>query len=264
MYQENTKHLQLDMFSTVSAMPESQRTMLEESWAGAFRAHCFGRIDESIFAMLYSEKPSRPNAPVNVLVGLEILKSGMGWSDREMYEAFLFDMQVRYALGYENLSDEFIAPRTIYYFRQRLSEYNQEHGVNLLEIAFEAMTDGQVKELDIRTRKLRMDSTQLASDIRDSNRLYLLVEGLRLPGSRRRQLPHRKQCGRRQRAGRTRNLAQQSATNRRQSPPHLDGSGEIRHGSGRSRRPGHQWLARSRAAHEPRRQQLVSDHCAVA
>lgn len=179
MYQENTKHLQLDMFSTVSAMPESQRTMLEESWAGAFRAHCFGRIDESIFAMLYSEKPSRPNAPVNVLVGLEILKSGMGWSDREMYEAFLFDMQVRYALGYENLSDEFIAPRTIYYFRQRLSEYNQEHGVNLLEIAFEAMTDGQVKELDIRTRKLRMDSTQLASDIRDSNRLYLLVEGLR-------------------------------------------------------------------------------------
>jgi hypothetical protein len=179
MYRANTKHQQPSLLSDISTMPERQRTMLEHSWAGAFREHCFCRIDESIFAVLYSEKPSRPNVPVNVLVGLEILKSGMGWSDEEMYEAFLFDMQVRYALGYESLTDGLFAIRSLYHFRQRLSEYHQKQGVNLLEIAFETMTDGQVEQLEIRTTKLRMDSTQIASDIRDSSRLYLLVEGLR-------------------------------------------------------------------------------------
>ncbi len=61
----------------------------------------FRRIDEDTFAVLYSEKGSRPNTPVNVLVGLEILKEGRHWSDEELYNHLSFDMQVRYALGCE-------------------------------------------------------------------------------------------------------------------------------------------------------------------
>lgn len=179
MYRANTKHQQASLLSDVSKMPAGQRRLLEQSWAGAFRDHCFRQIDESIFAVLYSGKGSRPNVPVNVLVGLEILKSGKGWSDAELYEAFLFDLQVRYAVGYESLSDGSFAIRSLYHFRQRLSAYHQAQGVNLLEVAFEALTDGQVEQFQLRTKKLRMDSTQIASDIRDSSRLYLLVEGVR-------------------------------------------------------------------------------------
>ena len=36
---------------------------------------------------------------MNVLVGLETLKAGYGWSDEELYDHFVFDLQVRYALG---------------------------------------------------------------------------------------------------------------------------------------------------------------------
>lgn len=61
-------------------------------------------MDEEPFSVLYADLPSRPNVPVNVLVGLEYLKAGFGWSDEEMYEAFLYNLQVRYALGY----DEFL------------------------------------------------------------------------------------------------------------------------------------------------------------
>ena len=49
--------------------------------------------------MLYADTPSRPNTPVNTLAGLEILKVGLGWSDEELYDAFQFNLQVRYALG---------------------------------------------------------------------------------------------------------------------------------------------------------------------
>jgi hypothetical protein len=61
--------------------------------------------------------PSRHNVPVNVLVGLEYLKAGFGWSDEEMYEAFLYNLQVRYALGYDEFGKGYFDLRTLYYFR---------------------------------------------------------------------------------------------------------------------------------------------------
>lgn len=39
------------------------------------------------FPALYSETLSRPNTPVNILAGIEILKAGYGWSDEESYKA---------------------------------------------------------------------------------------------------------------------------------------------------------------------------------
>jgi len=179
MFRKNRKHEQPSLLSDIELMPEAQRKRLEESWAHAFREHCFSRIDEEIFAVLYSDVASRPNVAVNVLVGLEILKSGMGWSDAELYEAFLFDMQVRYALGYESLNDGYFAPRSLYHFRQRLSQHYQTQGVNLLEVAFGRLTDAQAQALKVKTKTVRMDSTQIASDIMRSSRLYLLVEGVR-------------------------------------------------------------------------------------
>lgn len=178
MFRKNRKQLQPSLMSDVTTMSKTQRKRLEQSWAGVFREHCFKQVDESIFAVLYADVPSRPNVPVNVLVGLDILKSGLGWSDEELYDAFLFDMQVRYALGFESLNDGAFAIRSLYHFRRRLSQYHQEYGINLLEKAFEAITDEQVRRLNVRTKTLRMDSTQIASDMRASSRLHLLVEGL--------------------------------------------------------------------------------------
>ena len=121
---------------------------------------------------------SRPNVPVNVLFCLEVLKSGFGWTDEQMYETFIFDLQVRYAVGYENLGDGYFAIRTVYNFRDRLSEHMQTTGENLVEQAFEKITDEQIEAVSLATDKLRVDSTQIASDIRTGSRLQLLVETL--------------------------------------------------------------------------------------
>ena len=135
-------------------------------------------MDEEPFAVLYSDLPSRPNVPVNVLVGLEYLKAGFGWSDEEMYEAFLYNLQVRYALGYDEFGKGYFDLRTLYYFRERLSRYMQEKGVNLLERAFEQVTDEQIAAFQVKTGMQRMDSTMVGSNIRQMGRLQLLVEVL--------------------------------------------------------------------------------------
>jgi len=178
MFRKNRKHTQPALISAISDLPANQRERLEQSWAGTFYREFFCRIDEDSFGVLYSDQPSRPNVPVNVLVGLEACKAGFGWSDEELYEAFLYNLQVRFALGYDRLGEGEFEIRSLYNFRRRLSEYNLKHGVNLLERAFEAITDGQIVELKIRTGLQRMDSTQIASNILDASRLHLLVEGI--------------------------------------------------------------------------------------
>jgi hypothetical protein len=178
MFRKNTKHQQPALISAASELPGKQRKRLENSWAGAFYKEFFSRIDEQSFAVLYSEKDSRPNVPVNVLVGLEALKAGFGWSDQEMYEHFCYDLQVRYAVGYDRLGDGDFEIRSLYYFRERLSKYNAEQGINLLEKAFEKITDAQIMDLKVRTGMQRMDSTQIASNIVSASRLRLLVEAV--------------------------------------------------------------------------------------
>ena len=178
MYKRNQKHLQPTLINNVSDLPEEQQERLATSWAGVFYREFFCRIKEDAFAVLYSDIISRPNTPVNVLLGLETMKAGFGWSDEELYDHFVFDLQVRYALGYRSLREGGFELRTLYNFRRRLSEYNQATGKNLVEKAFEDITDQQVVALKVRTSIQRMDSTQIASNILDMSRLQLLVEGI--------------------------------------------------------------------------------------
>jgi hypothetical protein len=110
MYKDNKHHLQPVLICSVNELPQEQRQYLDTSWAGVFYREFFCRLDEDPFAVLYADMPSRPNYPVNVLVGLEYLKAGFGWSDKEMYDAFLYNMQVRYALGviHHNIVDKIV------------------------------------------------------------------------------------------------------------------------------------------------------------
>ena len=66
---------QISLFDNLAFLSQRKLQMLEKSWAQAFSDHIFTRINEHIFAPLYSENTnSRPNAPVNVVVGALILK----------------------------------------------------------------------------------------------------------------------------------------------------------------------------------------------
>jgi hypothetical protein len=177
MFRKNDQHLQWPLFSSIDSLPEKQQARLEESWAGTFYHELFCRINEEIFTVLYSDnEASRPNIPVNLLVGFETLKAGFGWSDEEAFDHFCFDVQVRYAVGHRDLSEGHFDLRTVYNFRYRVAKHMQETGENLIDQAFEQVTDEQIAAFNLQTNKLRMDSTLIASNIRAMTRLQLLVE----------------------------------------------------------------------------------------
>ena len=157
-------------------MPEEQREPLNSSRAGVFYREFFCRLDEEPFSVLYADLPSRPNVPVNELVRLEYLKAGFGRSDEEMYEAFLYNLHLRHALGLDEFGTGYLDLRAPYSFRERLSRYMHEKGVNQLDQAFEQVTDEQLAAFQVKTDLQRMDCTMVASDIRQVGRLQLLVE----------------------------------------------------------------------------------------
>ena len=63
---------QTSLFEPITQMPKYLQDILNKSWAKAFNDYIFPQINEERFSVLYSNKASRPNTPINVILGLLI------------------------------------------------------------------------------------------------------------------------------------------------------------------------------------------------
>lgn len=122
---------QLTVLDSTFNLTEREKRMLEKSWAKIFADKVFPAIDENIFSVLYSKKASRPNTPVNVIVGALILKEALNVTDDEIVEAMAFDIRYQYALHTTSFEEQPISDRTLSRFRARVLSYETEHDVDL-------------------------------------------------------------------------------------------------------------------------------------
>ncbi len=166
---------QISLFDKLAFLSRRKQQMLEKSWAQAFSSHIFTRINELIFAPLYSEKAnSRPNAPINVLVSALILKDFTNLTDEEITEACEFDFRYQYALHTTSFEDQPVSERTLSRFRSRLAAYELTTGEDLLHQCFVEMADDLRQYMEISPSIKRMDSMMIESNIRKMGRLELL------------------------------------------------------------------------------------------
>ena len=64
---------QISFNDSVFSLTAREKKALDNSWAKIFADEIFPNIDEERFSVLYSSKASRPNAPVNVIIGALII-----------------------------------------------------------------------------------------------------------------------------------------------------------------------------------------------
>jgi hypothetical protein len=178
MFRANVDHAQDDLFSPVNQLPPEKQNKLRASKHWCFYELMFCQIDETLFSCLYSEKGSRPNAPINTMVAALILKHQFGWTFEELFQHIDFDLLTRAALGLRTLSTTPFAPSTLFDFQRRLFEHELVTGENLFETIFDRLTSTQLTQLKLKTSIQRTDSVLLASNIRDYSRLQLLIEVL--------------------------------------------------------------------------------------
>ncbi len=88
----------MSIFESTYGLTEREQKALDRSWSKIFAEDVFPYIDEERFSVLYSEKASRPNTPVNVIVGALIIKELFGISDDEIVDNLMLDPRYQLAL----------------------------------------------------------------------------------------------------------------------------------------------------------------------
>jgi hypothetical protein len=180
MFRENNGHLQNNLFNSLNSMDSRLAHKLQNSWAALFYEHVFCQIDENSFLPLYCSDNGRPNFPVNILVGLDLIKHLKELTDEVLLDEYAFNYQISFALGLRTLGERYFAPRTLYEFRSRLYNYSLEHPneADLIFAQFEKLTDHFIKTAGLSTSEGRMDSTQIMSNIKLGGRLSLAYDVL--------------------------------------------------------------------------------------
>ena len=96
-----------------------------------FADEIFPAIDEERFSVLYSDKASRPNTPVNVIIGALIIKELFDYSDDEIVENLMLDLHLQYALHTTSFAEQPISDKTLSCFRRICYDYETLHDVDL-------------------------------------------------------------------------------------------------------------------------------------
>ena len=166
---------QISMSDSMAGLTERERKRLENSWAKEFGDVIFPLINEDRFSVLYSENlASRPNNPVNVNVGLLILKEVYGQSDEEAIDSLMFDIRYQYALHTTSFDEQPISKNSLSNFRRAVYEYCRKEGRDLIQEEVESHADEIAKLLNLDGRMRRMDSMMISSSCKRMTRLELI------------------------------------------------------------------------------------------
>lgn len=172
-FRENS-YQQLSINDSFSGLTAREQKALENSWAHIFATQVFPAIDEKRFSVLYSDKASRPNAPVNVIVGALIIKELFDYSDDEMVENLMLDLHLQYALHTTSFEEQPLSDKTLSRFRKRCYDYETLHNVDLYHDCVNDLSSRIAKMMKLNGRIRRMDSMMIAANIRNLSRMELM------------------------------------------------------------------------------------------
>ena len=172
-FKENA-YQQLSITDSFTGLTVREQKALEKSWAKIFADELFPAIDEKRFSVLYSNQASRPNTPVNVIVGALIIKEMFDYSDDEMVENLMLDLHLQYALHTSSFSEQPLSDKTLSRFRKRCYDYETLHNEDLYHDCVKDLSATIAKIMGINGRVRRMDSMMIESNIRKLSRMELL------------------------------------------------------------------------------------------
>lgn len=165
---------QMSLMDSLYALTEREKKLLKNSWAEFFATEVFPYINEERFSVLYSDNPaSRPNNPVNVYMGLLLLKEMNDQSDEEVINSLIFDIRYQYALHTTSMEEQPVSKNSLSNFRTAVLEYCEANNIDLIQEEIEALAPKLKKLSGIDGQTKRMDSMMVASSCRKLSRLEL-------------------------------------------------------------------------------------------
>ena len=172
---------QVSLFSPYNNLSPRYKRDLLKGWAGQFRILVMPNIDERPYSVLYSDFESRPNVPVNIILGALILKVFMGIAtDDDIRERACYDIAFRYALCCEHMEKAPFSDNVLTNFRKACMIYYIDTGIDLIHNTFLSLTNYFAELMKIDKSFLTIDSTMVDMYAKDLNRLNLLYINVEL------------------------------------------------------------------------------------
>lgn len=165
---------QLSFNDSLFSLTDREKKAFENSWAKIFADEIFPAIDEERFSVLYSDKSSRPNTPVNIIVGALIIKELFDYSDDEIVENLMLDLHLQYALHTTSFAEQPLSDKSLSRFRNRCYAYETAHSVDLFHDCVKDLSAKIAKLMSLSGRSKRMDSMMIESNIRFLSRMELI------------------------------------------------------------------------------------------
>lgn len=165
---------QLSFNDTLWGFTSREKKALEKSWAKPFAEEIFPAIDEERFSVLYSNKASRPNTPVNVIIGALIIKELFDLSDDDIVENLMLDPRYQYALHTTSFTEQPMSDKTLSRFRKRCYDYESTHGIDLYRDCVKDLSGKIAKLMGVSGQVRRMDSMMVEANIRNLSRTELI------------------------------------------------------------------------------------------
>lgn len=161
------------LFEASNMLPAEKQARLHRSWAQVYRDRALPLIKEEPFAPLFDPANGRPNAPVQVVMSVLILKEAFNLTDEETLEQLEYSLLWQHAL---RLTPEaaHLCQKTLHNFRVKLIEHDAAR------LAFQVITAEIIKVLGTRVSRQRLDSTHVVSNFAILTRLGLFCETLRV------------------------------------------------------------------------------------
>lgn len=166
---------QISLNDPINNMPNYLKNILKKSWAHNFQKYIFPNINEERFSVLYSDNyASRPNSPVNVIVGLLIIKELFALADEDLIGSLHFDIRYQYALRTTSFEKQPVSINSLYNFRSRLYDYYKKTGIDLIQQEVESLSQTIAKYLKVDNKTVRMDSFMVSSSCKKLSRIELV------------------------------------------------------------------------------------------
>ena len=165
---------QITIYDSFLNLPQHIQRLIEKSWAKDFSDVVFPAIHEDRFAVLYSAVGSRPNTPVNVLVGSMLLKEYFGLTEEELLMSIYCDVQFQYALHLTQEEKPPVSDRSWSRFRERLLNYEKATGIDLMKAEMESLARILADHMQLKGNVKRMDSLMVASRCKRMSRLEII------------------------------------------------------------------------------------------
>ncbi len=165
-------HKQGDLFDPWAHLGPKRRKLLDKSWAGLFREHILEELPVDELAPFFKEDWGRPTKELYAVMGAVLLQQAHDLTDEETVEQVAFSEQWHYALNITDESDEatYICPKTLYSMRRLFMDRKIDGAV------FDKVTDKLAEVFGVDTKKQRLDSVHIKSNMARLGRIRIMVK----------------------------------------------------------------------------------------